>query len=82
MQILGWKVWTSDAVYNSVEHSASDIPPDVQIIMYYLDPPQRHVEMGEDFYQLDGVTLEGKYMDLDALWEVADRAMSDMEWPK
>lgn len=82
MKPAGWKVWTSDAVYNSVDHSASDIPDDVQIIMFYLDYPQRHVVMGEDYYDLDGVTLEGKYMDLDEFWNIADKAMSDMEWPR
>ena len=77
-----WKVWTSTAVYDSVNHKASDIPPDVQVVMYYLDHPQRHVVMGEDFYEVDGVQLAGKYMDMDAFWEVADKAMGDMEWPK
>jgi hypothetical protein len=77
-----WKVWTSSSVYNCIDHKASDIPPDVQVVMYYLDYPQRHVEMGEDFYVVDGVTLVGTYMDMDAFWKVADTAMSDMEWPE
>lgn len=76
-----WKVWTSDAVFNSAEHSAKDIPDDVQVIMHYLEYPLRHVEMGEDYYLLDGVTLEGKYMDINLFWEVTKKAMTDMEPP-
>jgi hypothetical protein len=50
--------------------------------MYYLEPPNRHVVMGEDFYEVDGVTLAGTYMEKEAFWDIADRAMADMEWPK
>ena len=82
MRPRGWRVWTSEDVYDSVNHKASDVPDDVQIVMYYLEPPNRHVVMGEDFYEVDGVTLAGTYMEKEAFWDIADRAMADMEWPK
>lgn len=75
-----WKVWTSSEVFNSFEHKASEIPNDVQVVMYYLEKPQRHVVMGEDFYSIDGVTVEGKEINLERLGEIVSEAMSDTEW--
>jgi len=82
MKTALWKVWTSESVYDSIKHKVSEIPHDVQIVMYYLDYPKRHVEMGEDSYIVDGVTLHGKYMDESKFWKISDKAMADMEWPK
>lgn len=81
MPTLGWKVWTSDSIYNSVEHSASELPPDIQVIMYYHPDGYRTISQGDDFFELDGVTLVGKEMDYDAYMAIVDLALNDMEAP-
>jgi hypothetical protein len=82
LPVLGWKVWTSDALFNSVEHQAGEIPADVQVIMYYHPDGYRTTDHGLDFYELDGVTLVGKEMPIDEYLAILDRAMHDMEPPQ
>jgi hypothetical protein len=82
MPTLGWKVWTSDSVYNSVEHPASEIPPDVQVVVYYHPHPYRTMDSGEDYYQVDGVTLVGKEIPYEDFLAIQAQAFEDMEWPE
>ena len=82
LPVTGWKVWTSDALFTSVEHQAGDVPPDVQVIMYYHPDGYRTTEHGLDFYELDGVTLVGKEMPFDEYLEILHLAMNDMEPPR
>lgn len=79
--VLGWKVWTSSAVYNSADHQAGEIPADVQIVVYYHQHPYRTMDGGEDFYQVDGVTLVGKEIDYADFLAIQAQAFDDMEWP-
>lgn len=82
LPVIGWKVWTSDTLFTSVKNRAEEIPPDVQVIMYYHPDGYRTTEHGVDFYELDGVTLVGKEMPIDEYLAILDRAMKDLEPPK
>lgn len=81
MRIIGWKVWTSDGVFNSADHQAKDVPPDVQVVVYYHPFPYRTMSDGEDFYEVDGVTLVGKEIDYDKFLAIQAAAFEDMRWP-
>jgi hypothetical protein len=82
LPVLGWKVWTSDAVFDSVRHQAGEIPADVQVIMHYHPDGYRTTEHGTDFYELDGVTLTGREIPFAAYLEILHIAMFDMEPPQ
>lgn len=79
LPVLAWRVYCADgSTYTSDPQS---IPSTVQAVVYFHAHPYRTVDYGNDFYEVDGVTLVGKEIPLDEFLAIKDRADNDMEWP-
>lgn len=75
----GWRVYCADgSTYTRDPHL---IPPTVQVVVRFYDPPYRDIEVGEDFYSVDGVTLTGLEIPLAQFEALHATAHADMRWP-
>jgi hypothetical protein len=77
--VFGWRVYCADgSTYTQDPHL---IPPTVQAVVWFHAHPYRDIEVGEDFYEVEGVTLTGLEIpiaDFEALYAVA---FADRDWP-
>jgi hypothetical protein len=82
LPVLGWKIFRADgSVWSSAEYSVWEVPDEIQAIVLYHAPPFRTMELGEDFYSLDGRMLAGKWMDTAAYYALVNQAFLDEVWP-
>lgn len=79
LPVRAWRVYCSSG--DRYTSNPAAIPPDVQVVVYFHDYPYRTLAYGEDFYEVDGVTLEGREIALSEFYRIVDAAFADMEWP-
>lgn len=79
LPVVGWRVYCADG--STYTQNPEQIPPTVEVVIYFHEYPYRTLDYGLDFYELDGVTLVGKEMPEVDYYALLDRALADMEWP-
>ena len=79
LPVVGWRVYCADgSTYTS---NPQDIPPTVQVVVYFHEYPYRTLGSGTDTYEVEGVTLYGAWMDEAGLEVILRAAFEDMAWP-
>lgn len=79
LPVVAWKIYCSDGkVYTT---APDQIPRDVQVVIYYHEPPYRTIDCGEDTYTVDGITVFGKWMDTEGFERLLLQAATDHQIP-
>lgn len=79
LPVLAWRVYCADG--SAYTTDAKSIPATVQAVVYFHAYPYRTVDYGNDFYEVDGVTLTGLEIPLEEFEAIRKRADEDMEFP-
>lgn len=79
LPVRAWRVYCSSG--DTYTSNPSAIPSDVQAVVFFHDHPYRTLAYGDDFYEVDGVTLVGREIPVDEYYRILDVALADVEWP-
>lgn len=79
LPVVGWRVYCADGT--TYTQNPESIPPSVQVVVFFHAQPFRTLAYGEDFYEVDGVTLTGLEIPESDYYALLQQALADMEWP-
>lgn len=80
LPVIAWKVYCADGSIHTANPEA--IPQNVQVVIYYHEPPYRTLAYGDDTYNVMGQTISGSWMVEEDYLAMVDTALADTEIPK